>query len=45
MLDILGSQCVQVEIRSDGTVLWVNNENGCILRICQIKCIEVIDNR
>ena len=45
MLDITGSECVQVEICDDGRVLWVNNESGCILRICQIKHIEVIDNR
>jgi hypothetical protein len=45
MLDITGSDYVQVEIRDDGKVLWVNNETGCVLRICQIKKIEVIDNR
>jgi len=45
MLDIIGSKCVQVEIRDDGKVLWVNNETGCVLRICQIKHMEIIDNR
>jgi hypothetical protein len=45
MLDITGSECVQVEIRNDGKVVWINNEEGCIVRICRIKKIEVIDNR
>jgi hypothetical protein len=41
MLDITGAECVEVSMRRDEKVLWVNTENGCILRICQIKNICV----
>jgi hypothetical protein len=44
-LDITGADGVQVQIKDDGKVLWVNTENGCVLRICQIKYIEVNDER
>jgi hypothetical protein len=44
-LDITGAEGVQVQIKDDGKVLWVNTENGCVLRICQIKHIEVNDGR
>lgn len=46
MTDITGSEYVQVRIREDGKVLWVNTLEGeCVLRISQIKAIEVEDNR
>jgi hypothetical protein len=44
--DINGSDGVEVKIRGDGNVLWVNTvEGGCILRICKIKSIVVEDER
>lgn len=45
MLDITGAEYVQVAIRDDGKVLWVNTEQGCVLRICQVKNIEIVDER
>jgi hypothetical protein len=45
MLDITGSDCVQIEIRNDGKVVWINTEDGCIMRICRIKHLDVVDNR
>lgn len=45
MVDITGSKCVQIEIRSDGKVLWINNEEGCLMRICEIEHLEIIDKR
>jgi len=45
MLDITGSECVQVEIRNDGKVVWINTEDGCVVRICRIKHLDVVDNR
>lgn len=38
MLDITApSTNVEVELRSDGKVLWVNLEGRCVLRVCQIE--------
>lgn len=36
---------VEVEIRRDGTVLWVNIGGICRLRVCQISALILIDNR
>jgi len=45
MLDITGAECVEVSVRRDEKVLWVNTENGCVLRISQIKniCVDGSD--
>jgi hypothetical protein len=45
MKDITGADIVEVLVRNDGKVLWVNVEGVCVLRVCQIKKIEVIDER
>lgn len=46
MKDITGTKLVEVVIRQDGKVLWVNTEEeGCILRICQIENLELYDKR
>lgn len=45
MLDITGADDVQVTIRADGKVLWVNSP-GVRLRICRIRGqVLVVDNR
>jgi hypothetical protein len=45
-LDISGSGMVEISIRHDGKVLWVNTaENACVLRICNIHKLVVEDNR
>ena len=45
-LDIVGSGFVEVLIRYDGKVLWVNDaETGCVLRISNIHKLIVEDNR
>lgn len=36
---------VEVQIRHDGNVLWVNVGPKCVLRICRIKDLKVIDER
>ena len=43
--DITAPVAVQVVIRDDGKVLWVNTENGCVLRVCQITKLTIEDNR
>lgn len=44
MLDITGAENVQVEPSVDGSVLWVNVDGKCVLRICRIaKPIKFTD--
>lgn len=45
MLDITGTDIVEISIREDGKVVWVNTEDGCQLRICRIKGKIEIDDR
>lgn len=40
MTDIVAKK-VEVKVRDDGKVLWVNTEEGCLLRICGIEQIFV----
>src|ERR1700747_3384323 len=45
-LDIAAPQHgVQVEIREDGTVLWVSVDGIGVLRICQMPHLEISDHR
>lgn len=43
--DITGAEEVEIKIRKDGNVIWVNTEKGCILRICKIKHLSLEDER
>jgi hypothetical protein len=45
MLDITAPEIVEVQIRSDGTVLWVNVDGVCRLRICCITNFILSDER
>ena len=45
MIDITAPKGVQVQIRADGKVIWVNVDGKCILRCCQIEVLEVDDSR
>ena len=44
-LDITAPACVDIQIKENGRVIWVNVNGVCILRICRIPCLEVQDNR
>lgn len=37
LLDISGAKHVEVQLRQDGKVLWVNKDGRCVLRICMIE--------
>ncbi len=37
MIDITGPEIVEVQIRDDGKVVWINIDGICRLRACQIK--------
>lgn len=46
MIDITSPEYpVEVAIRYDGEVLWVNVDGKCVLRICQIPALILDDNR
>lgn len=46
MLDITAPKGpVQIDIKSDGKVIWINVEGICVLRICQIEKLEITDQR
>lgn len=38
-------EALEIRIRHDGTVIWVNAKNGCLLRVCGVKNLTVIDER
>ena len=40
-IDVNGAHAVQVETSDDGTVLWVNVNGVCLVRICRIKNLEL----
>lgn len=43
-LDVEGGH-VQVSIRHDGKILWVNVNGACVLRVSRAESIEVEDAR
>jgi hypothetical protein len=45
MQDILSAEEIEVKIRNDGKVMWINTEKGCILRINKIKNLIIEDGR
>jgi len=45
MEDITEVDEVEILIRDDGSVVWINTEKGCVLRICQIKHLTLNDCR
>lgn len=44
-LDITGADNVEIQIRRDSKVIWVNVQGVCVLRICQIKNLVLTDER
>lgn len=44
-LDITEPEEVDIVIRDDGKVLWVNINGICRLRLCKIKTIKLYDLR
>jgi len=45
MLDITGANTVELQVRGDGKVVWVNVDGVCALRICRIDEVIVNDER
>lgn len=45
MLDVTAPEHVQVQIRGDGKVVWVNIDGACAFRACRIGEFELTDGR
>lgn len=45
MNDVTAPEIVQIQIRGDGTVVWVNINGECALRACRIKNLVLEDCR
>jgi len=45
MIDAVARKGVQIEVREDGAVLWVNIDGVCRLRCSQIEHLEITDGR
>lgn len=45
MVDISEPRHVEVRVRNDGKVVWINVDGTCVLRCCKIKKLEVVDER
>ena len=45
MMDITAPKGVQIQIRADGKVIWVNVDGKCVLRCCQIEVLDIEDAR
>jgi hypothetical protein len=44
-IDITVPKVVQIVIKQDGTVVWVNIDGICRLRACRIEKLEIEDQR
>ncbi len=45
VIDITAPSHVEVKIRGDGKVVWVNVDGICKFRACQVKEFKLIDER
>jgi hypothetical protein len=45
MIDVTAPQVVEVSIRNDGKVVWVNVDGICRFRACQITTVILEDKR
>lgn len=45
LIDLCGPEHVDITIRNDGKVIWVNVNGKCAVRIYQIKSLTLDDRR
>jgi hypothetical protein len=45
MIDITAPEVVEILIRDDGKVVWINVDGICRFRACQIKALIAEDKR
>ena len=44
-IDITGPDIVEISIKEDGKVIWINVDGICACRICRIKELIIDDRR
>lgn len=44
-IDITGPDIVEISIREDGKVIWINVDGICACRVCRIKELVIDDRR
>lgn len=45
MQDITAPEIVEIEIRRDGKIVWINVDGVAALRACRVENLTVIDHR
>jgi hypothetical protein len=45
MMDLTAPGKLEVTIRRDGKVIWINSKAGCLFRACQCESILLYDQR
>lgn len=45
MIDITTPDVVEIQVRFDGKVVWINVDGICRFRACQIKTVIIQDDR
>lgn len=45
MIDVTGPEHLEIVIREDGVIVWINIDGMCAFRACRIKELVVTDNR
>jgi len=45
MLNISAPEVIRIQIASDGKMVWIDTENGCIFCACRIKELSLQDDR
>ena len=45
MIDITAPKHLEIVIRDDGKIVWINDETQCVLRACQIGDLILKDER
>ena len=45
MIDITKPDVIEILIKENGKVIWINGIEGCLLRACQIKKLILNDER
>jgi hypothetical protein len=45
MSDITGADYVEILIRNDSKVIWININGICVFRVCEIKNLILNDER
>jgi hypothetical protein len=43
--DVTGAKLIEISIRDDSKVIWVNDAAKCVLRICRIEKLVLDDRR